>query len=30
MDYLFPIYTDNCIDLLGMGPEHLSISETEL
>ena len=30
MDYLFPIYTDKCIDLLGTYPVDLSISETKL
>ena len=30
MDYLFPIYTNKCIDLLGMYPVDLSISDTEL
>ena len=30
MDYLFPSYTDKYIDLLGMYPVDISISETEL
>ena len=30
MDFQVPIYTDNCIDPLGMDPVDLSISETEL
>ena len=30
MDYLFPIYTDMCIDPLGMYPVDLIISKTEL
>ena len=29
-DYLFSIYTNKCIDSLGMHPMDLSISETEL
>ena len=28
--FQFPIYTDNCIDLLGTDPVDLSISKTEL
>ena len=30
MDYIFPIYTNKCIDPPGMYPVALSISETEL